>query len=413
MVRTVPILTLCALLVIAGCSGISPGQGDDPQTSAPTDGTQPDESVSRTSAIDCSPTVPTDIDVTDMLPRESDRWQIMELYDGIPTPEPQTTTEASFSVKLDISLGTDEAASGMYRGPDGEKYLVMVGRYSNRDTAAQAIPNASLLFPMAVKGHYGAMAVGNNRNHSKELLSQMPCIQESDVVVPELNFSAGNATNVSDHFINRTASISSIEHSIRTDSFGPYLEATVRGTSDNATLRVEFLDPSGETVDKTHLTRDTLSDGAEAVSLDLPDEYAAGEYTIRISQFTTDEVLHEEPVTIERPELNIESWDIDLEEQSYSSQYKVTRMEVTVSNTGMMPVSLSEIAIIMNGDERNMYLNSERLDPGETATFSSEDYSIILPYIEGSRSTIRIVARSDSRPLAEHEDTLDPDSESG
>jgi len=181
------------------------------------------------------------------------------------------------------------------------------------------------------------------------------------------------------------------------------VQVAVEADAEEAPLQVTLSNPEDNSVGaraRQFISESDLLDGSEQVSIRLGEDAPAGEYTAYVQQRSTAsgdlELIVQETLTLEQGEPGIGDVSVSGAEAQFDDGYQLTAASVAVSNTGDLPVSVTEIALITPSDEGSLpILAAEPVGGGETQTFSADD-SYNLPQSSQERLTIEVIVRLDS-----------------
>ena len=170
----------------------------------------------------------------------------------------------------------------------------------------------------------------------------------------------------------------------------------VEADAEAAPLSVTVSGPRDETVVGARLSESDLLDGSETTEGLLADNPLGGEYTVYIQRgdYGADkEVVAEKSVLLEQGQPVIEDVSASGDEAEMGEGYTVTDAEVAVSNSGDIPLRISEIDVLSPSDDGFIsYTTGGTIKPGRTQTFATSE-SYALPRLSKRRTTIKIVVR--------------------
>jgi hypothetical protein len=181
------------------------------------------------------------------------------------------------------------------------------------------------------------------------------------------------------------------------------VQVAVEADAEEAPLQVTLSNPEDNSVGagaRQFVSESDLLDGSEQVSIRLGEDAPPGEYTAYVQQRSAAsgdlELVAQETLTLEQGAPGIGDVSVSGAEAQFDDGYQLTAASVAVSNTGDLPVSVTEIALITPSDEGSLpILAAEPVSGGETQTFSTDD-SYNLPQSSRERFTIEVVVRLDS-----------------
>jgi hypothetical protein len=174
------------------------------------------------------------------------------------------------------------------------------------------------------------------------------------------------------------------------------LQVNVEGDAEGAPLSVTVSGPRDETVVGAVLSESDLLDGSETVGGILGDNPPGGEYTVYIEQgayVSEKEVVAEKSVSLKQGQAVIQYVSASGGEAGMGEGYIVTDAEVVVSNSGDIPLEISDIDVLSpSGDGFIPYTTEGTIEPGGTQRYvTSESYN--LPQFSERQTTIEIVVR--------------------
>jgi len=176
----------------------------------------------------------------------------------------------------------------------------------------------------------------------------------------------------------------------------PVLQVNVEADAEAAPLRVTVSGPRDQSVVGARLSESDLLDGSETAEGRLADNPPGGEYTVfiqRVGYAADKEVVAEKSVSLERGQPVIEDVSASGTEADIGGGYLLTAAEVVVSNSGDIPLQISEIDVLSPSDDGFIpYTTSGKIGPGRTQTYATDE-PYTLPRFSERRTTIEIVVR--------------------
>jgi len=180
------------------------------------------------------------------------------------------------------------------------------------------------------------------------------------------------------------------------------VQVAVEADAEEAPLQVTLSNPEDNSVGvgaRQFISESDLLDGSEQISIRLGEDAPPGEYTAYVQQRSKAsgdlELVAQETITLEQGEPVIGDVTVSGAEAQFDDGYQLTAASVGVSNTGDLPISVTEIALITPSDEGSLpILAAETIGGGRTQTFSADD-SHNLPQSSQERLTIEVVVRLD------------------
>lgn len=396
-------LAVVLFTLLAGCTG-----GID-QVPGLTDGTNSPGQGDSQCADD---QIPADAELEDLAPEAPSGWERVEVL--------VTTTEV---IEGDSTGDEQELLAGNYTDPDGFTHILLIVELSEESKEAAMSSNGSIFGPQAVSGDYYVAAWGNSSSsHGTTLLTSVRCISEDDVTPrqeltidytpPSFNQSVANfsldpgnytvETNIN-YTTDASASFSNVEHGLRTDVGGNYLNVTVEGEFENTSLSVNV---GGNTV---LIPEEDLVDGEASVDVRLfqvPTE-SPMMLTITPTDFGVNTTYTEE-IVFEGPELAIDDIEVETEANTFNDEYRVTRLQFDIHNTGDLGAQIGTITVTVNGEESDMFV-METVGAGSTLNIDSEEHAIFPPNMESGQNTLEIEVVVDGEVAATQSTTIELD----
>lgn len=384
---------LCAvLLLLAGCSALQPGETS--QTTTPAD------------QLDCNQNNPFGgVPLDAALPAAPDGWERTE------AAATATPSDQDGNMTIELSLGIEQAdahAEAVYETPNGSEYFLSVTRWPTTEQATANTANMSAWFPIAVVDKTRFVVLGPNASTAKPLLAAAPCVTDDAIEYnpPELDIDSNVSVDAANSSVNpdSEATITAVETSLGRDALGPYVNVTVEGTFENATLLVDV----EETDATTLIASEDLADGTATTQLRLSQDVldSAGTYTVNVSAQYSD-ASRTTTFEIEPASFELRNLAIEAEAGEYTSP-ELTTLEFDIVNTGGLAARLTEVKLVINGENNSVPL-SEDVTPGETLTFSKEEYPLFTSGLTEGQNEIRIIVYAGGEQVAATETTVRAD----
>jgi len=174
------------------------------------------------------------------------------------------------------------------------------------------------------------------------------------------------------------------------------LQVNVEADAEGAPLSVIVSGPRDETVVGAVLSESDLLDGSETTEGLLADNPPGGKYTVYIERggYAADkELLAEKSVPLKRGQPVIEDVSASGDDADIGEGYTVTDAEVVISNSGDIPLRISEIDVLSPSDDGFVpYTTGGTVEPGGTQRYATSE-SHNLPRFSERQTTIEVAVR--------------------